>query len=238
MTIAALLLRPALMNATLTAPLATRILDTFRAPRRLAQRLEPFAPFGGALLIVIVIGMAALFLVPDSFFVEMSANPVDRLGRPVELTSDPATIGRWGRYMAMFTVLVQLAAASLWHRGRSPAALRPAAARRRSGLPHLFRARRARAAHPRARRAHRHDHRPAAWRRDGADSLALLAPGLAHSSRLYAVLEGINPFTVWMLVMLAIAASALQRRDSWRTASLLLVGGYAALAVVVAVVTT
>jgi hypothetical protein len=226
------------MNATLSAPLGARVLDTFRAPRRLAERLGPYWPFAGALALVILVGMLALTRVPDSFFVEMSANPVDRLGRPVELTSDSATIGRWGRFMAMFTVLVQRPMLACGIAG----VLVLVFSLREKGGSAGFRSYFALTAHALLI--------PAAGELIGVlvsivrgggvvpISLALLAPGLDQGSFLYALLDGINPFTVWMLVVLAIAASTLQRRDSWKPVSLLLVGSYAALALVVALVTT
>jgi len=227
------------MNTALSAPLGSRILDTFRAPRRLAARLEPYWPFAGALGLVIGIGMLVLTQVPDSFFVAMSENPVDRLGRPVELTSDAATIGRWGRFMAMFTVLVQRPLLACGIAG----VLVLVFSLREKGGSAGFRSYFALTAHALLI--------PALGELIGLVlglargggvmpiSLALLAPGLDPGSFLYALLEGINPFTIWMLVMLAIAASALkQREESWKPVSLLLVGAYGALATLVAAVTT
>jgi hypothetical protein len=89
-------------------PLARRVADLVLAPGRLAQSLAfPGSPWFDALALVVLIGMLAVFAVPDEFYLEQVREAVDRRGRPVEITSDPAAIARWGRALSMFTALAQ-----------------------------------------------------------------------------------------------------------------------------------
>jgi hypothetical protein len=57
------------------------------------------------LLISTVIAVLSVLLVPDEIFTEQMTDPVSRRGRPVELTSPPEQIARWGRAMGMLGTL-------------------------------------------------------------------------------------------------------------------------------------
>ena len=81
-------------------------MQTLIAPRRLFRTFGPYAPWLGALAISTLIAVIATAGIPDSVFVEQVRDPTDRLGRPVTVTSDPATIGRWGRIMAAFSAVI------------------------------------------------------------------------------------------------------------------------------------
>lgn len=76
------------------------------APRRLFASFGTGAPWFGALALATLAAMIATSAIPDAAFVDQLRNPIDRLGRPVTVTSDAATVGRWGRILAAFSALM------------------------------------------------------------------------------------------------------------------------------------
>lgn len=90
----------------LARPLSRRVRDTFVAPRRLAAAITADTPWVDVLVITTVVAMVAAALLPAEFFLAQVETPVDRLGRPVEVTSPPEEIVRWGRMLQMFSALV------------------------------------------------------------------------------------------------------------------------------------
>lgn len=208
------------MNAPPAPPLHRRILETFVAPRRLFAAFDQDAPWFDVLLITTLAAAAAATLLPDDLFLAQVENPVDRLGRPVVVTSSPETVVHYGRYMAMLSALgghpvlafalagVLTLAFSVIGGGAgsyrqylsvvSHALLIPAlgtvllvAANAVASAPVSF-------------------------------NLALLAPGLPHGGLALRLLAGIDPFTVWMLIVCAAGVAVLDRRRSWASASALL----------------
>jgi hypothetical protein len=215
------------VNAPLAPPLHRRILQTFVAPRRLFADFHQDTPWFDVLLISTVAAIAAATLLPDDLFLAQVENPVDRLGRPVVVTSSPETVVHYGRYMAMMSAiaghpilafalagLITLAFTVLGGGAGSyrqylavvsHALLIPAL-----GTVLLIAANAVVSA-------------PVSF------NLALLAPGLSHGGLALRLLAGIDPFTVWMLVVCAAGVAALDRRRSWAGASALLLLLYVAL---------
>lgn len=86
-------------------PAKVRIRDTFLAPRRLAGELAGSTPWLGVLLLSTAIAALAVFTAPDDVFLEPMRSAVTRRGAPVEITSDPDVIVRWGRAMGMLAAI-------------------------------------------------------------------------------------------------------------------------------------
>ena len=216
-------------------PLSRRIVDTFAAPRRMASEMRVHAPWQGPLLIttaVAVIGAASL---PEEFFLSRAEKPVDRLGRPVAITSSPEEVVRWGRYRQMFSaavehpVVVLLVAALITVifsvAGRGHASMRQyfalaAHAFLISAVGVLL---------------------TAAWHlatgnAEAQPSLALLLGSSGDTAQPAATrfLGLVNPFTLWMLLVLAVGVDELDRRWSFPAAAGVLIGLYLALAAVLA----
>ncbi|MDQ3522635.1 MAG: hypothetical protein M3434_09920, partial [Gemmatimonadota bacterium] len=84
-------------------PLPRRVLNTFVAPRRLFAEFRVHTPWLGVLAVTTLVAMLATITIPDWYFVEQTRNATNRLGRPVTVTSDAATIARWGRILAAFS---------------------------------------------------------------------------------------------------------------------------------------
>ncbi len=94
------------MSEVLTpVPARVRILDTFLAPRRLAGHLAGSTPWLGILLISMAVAILAVLSVPDEVFLEPMRDAVTRRGVPVEVTSDSQVVVRWGRMLSMLATL-------------------------------------------------------------------------------------------------------------------------------------
>src|SRR5690606_32464700 len=85
--------------------LASRVRDTFIAPGRLARELRHAAPWIDVLLLSTAVAALSVLAVPDEIFVEQMQEAVTRRGEPVEITSGPADIARWGRAIAMLSTI-------------------------------------------------------------------------------------------------------------------------------------
>jgi hypothetical protein len=87
-------------------PLSERIIATFVAPRRLLPDFRGGTRWLDVLVISTAIAVLSVYLLPESFFVEQMRDAVTRRGEPVDITSSPAEIARWGRYLGMLTALI------------------------------------------------------------------------------------------------------------------------------------
>ena len=94
------------MNDPTARPLAPRVLDTFVAPGRLFRRFGEWTPWLGVLAISTVVAMIAAALQPAEVFLDQMEGAVNRRGAPVEITSPPAEIVRFGRMLATFSALI------------------------------------------------------------------------------------------------------------------------------------
>jgi hypothetical protein len=80
-----------------------RVALTFAAPRRLFATSPESLPWAGVLLLSTAIAMIAAAALPPDYFLTQMEGAVNRRGAPVEITSDPAEVVRWGRYLYMFS---------------------------------------------------------------------------------------------------------------------------------------
>lgn len=87
-------------------PLPARVLDTFVSPVRLFRRFGDWTPWFGVLAISTAVAMVAAATQPPDVFLDQMEDPVNRRGAPVEITSPPEDIVRWGRMLATFSALV------------------------------------------------------------------------------------------------------------------------------------
>lgn len=101
------------VSAVKTASIWERIRAVFLAPSTLPARLSPEFPWLDVLLITTAIAMIGVFAIPDSAFLDPMQDPVNRRGRPVEVTSSPDVIARWGRIMGMIAVIATHPAVAL-----------------------------------------------------------------------------------------------------------------------------
>lgn len=194
------------------APLARRVAQTLFAPRALFEDLRVHAPWAGPLLISVAVAMLAAAALPASHFTDAMRAPVDRLGRPVTVTSAPATIALWGRILLAFSAAVMqpliafvLAGALalgfgglLRGEGRfapylalvSHVLLIPALGTLLAVAVQLARG--------------------APWE----PSLAVAVPGLAGDGFAARLLAALNPFTLWALAAAALGVSVLEPKRS------------------------
>lgn len=86
-------------------PAKVRVRDTFLAPARLPGHLAGSTPWLGVLLLSTAIAILAILAVPDEVFLEPMRGAVSRRGAPVEITSDPDVIVRWGRALGMLSTI-------------------------------------------------------------------------------------------------------------------------------------
>jgi hypothetical protein len=221
--------QPSAPAAPAAGTLGERIVLTFLAPARLAERLRHELAWFDVLVVVVLVAMLAVFAVPDELYLSQAAEAVDRRGRAVEITSDPATIARWGRYLAMLTALVQWPLLVL---GMAAALLVVFNGGLRAGLE--FRQYMALSTHGFLVIALQQltllTLALTAGLRPESVSLAALLPLAREGGALYAVLDLVSPFTLWMLCVLGIGVGGLQQRIRPRTAVAVLVSGYLALA--------
>ena len=206
------------------ADLMHRVRDTLIAPGRLADRVRADAPWLDALLISTLVAILAVAAMPDEVFTASMEDPVTRRGEPVEITSDPSVIARWGRWMGMLAIVgthpltvITLAGIltllfSLIGRGQagfreyislaSHAMLIPALG---TLLALLLRF--------------------AGGLVTGTSIAAFYSPDDAPNL-FVAALTAIDPFVVWMLIALGAMVHGLEPRHSRAGAASVLVGGY------------
>src|SRR5690606_6418418 len=83
----------------------TRVRHTFLAPSKLAADLRHAAPWLDVLLVSTAVALLSVALMPDEVFTESMSSPVTRRGEPVEITSSPEAVARWGRGMGMLATI-------------------------------------------------------------------------------------------------------------------------------------
>ncbi len=212
-------------------PLASRIRDTFVAPGRLAREIRRAAPWVDVLLLSTIVAALTVLAVPDSVFVEQMEDAVTRRGEPVEITSSPAEIARWGRAIAMLStiathpiVVFTLAGVLALLFG----VIGKGATRFREYL---------------SLTAH-------AMLIPAAGSIVFLLVSLVTGSEpeaagqtagpgglISGVLGAVDPFAIWMLVVLAVGVNRIDpRHPTWRAIGVLLAGYLALLLATTALV--
>jgi hypothetical protein len=218
-------------------PLAQRVRDVFIAPVRLSEHLRDRPEWMGPLLLSVAIGVLTIILLPDQVLYDGMAGATSRRGKELaEITSDPATVALWERLrLSMGVIFTQpvkawLVAGALmlglgrlfggatpfWHYlAVTTHALLISALGALCVLPLQI------------------------ARMDGSvePTLALLVPGMERFGALGQVLASINPFTVWMLAVLAIGVATLERRRSPALPLGILLGVYGAVLIGITVLT-
>jgi hypothetical protein len=215
------------------APLGRRVLQTFLAPAELFRGSRGYAPWLGPLLLSTLVAVVAVLAIPDGAY-QMTEPPVNRRGRPVEITSDLDTIAHYGRMLGMLAALAMhpmiiLAAAgvlallfSVLLRGEgryvqylsiaAHASLIAALGTLTAAAVALLRGSEPRGITPAL--------------------LPLVPPG----SFAYRLLEGLDVFTLWALLVAALGVSLVNRRLSFARAAAVLLGVYLAAAAGVAAI--
>lgn len=205
------------MNLRAAAPLHRRILDTFVAPRRLFAGFDQDTPWFDVLLIATGAAVAAATLIPDEFFLAQVQNPVDRLGRPVVVTSSPSAVTHYGRLLAMMSAFVGHPILAFCLAGVLSLVFTIL-----GGGAASFRQYLAVASHAMLipalgtiilLAANALGHGPVSF------DLAILAPGLTRGGLALRVLAGIDPFMIWMLLVTAVGVAQLDGRRRWGSAA-------------------
>lgn len=213
-------------------PLMRRIAATFIAPARLADSIRDRPRWLDVLLLSTLVAIAAAAMLPDEMFLEAVRDPVSRRGTPVEVTSPPGEVVRWGRYLAMMSALVGHPLLAFALAGVLTLAFTVVPRGSNRFLEHL-----ALSSHALLIPALGSLIGLALGYATGGEphvSLALLAPFLDDGSTARELLALISPFTLWMLVVLAIGVARLDPRRTVLASASLLVGGYLALALILA----
>jgi hypothetical protein len=221
--------------AAAPAPLSRRVLQTFAAPAELFRGFRDHAPWVGPLAISVVVGMLVVLAVPDQAFVEATEGAVNRRGRPVEITSDPGTIARYGRMMGMLVTVVRQPLAAFALAGALTLVFTVLLRGRVRFLQYL------------AVTTHAFlitalgsllAAGVAAFRGTEPEGITpALLPGIPAGTFLHRLLAGLDPFTLWALLFAALGVSILDRSRSWGSAAAILLGTYLAAAVLLAAAT-
>lgn len=217
-------------------PLPRRIVRTFFSPGELFREIrQGTPPWAGPLAVSILAAMVVVAAMPQDAFVALTEHAVNRRGEPVQVTSDPAAIARYGRMLGMIVALVRqpltafaLAGAlalvsAVLLRGRASYLQYLAVTTHALLITALGSLLAAGIALVRGGQPER-------------VSLATLVPAFAPGTLGARILEGVDLFTVWALLFAALGISAINGSRSWRRAAGVLVGAYLATALVLAVV--
>ena len=223
-------------GTTEAPPLLQRIIQVFTAPRRLFATFGDDPPWVDVLAISTAIAVVAVLAMPAEYFLEQTVGAVDRRGRPVEITSDPREVVRYGRYLGMMAAgashpLIAFAIGGLLTLLFSVIA----------GSRTTFRSHLAVASHALLI--------PAAGTvvglmvqllGGGAEFQATVGQlgGLPPGGVFVTFLASLNLFTLWMLGVLAAGVAALDPRRRWLGAATVLLTLYLVLAWLVAWATT
>lgn len=218
------------------APLGARIAATFTAPARLAALIREQPRWIDVLLISTVVAVAAAAMIPGEVFLTAAEDAVNRRGAPVEITSPPEEIVRWGRYMAMLNALVGHPLVAFGLAGVLSIIFTVLPGGRNSFTQHL------------ALTSHAllivalgtlvsMVLGIATGAAVGDASLGALLPFVDPDSAMGEILALINPFTVWMLFVVGVGVSVLDPARSRRVTLGVLLGGYALLVLAIGLVT-
>lgn len=221
-----------------SAPLSLvdRIVATFTAPARLAGSIRERPRWIDVLLISTLVAVAAAAMIPEEVFLTAAEEAVNRRGAPVEITSPPAEIVRWGRYMAMLNALVGHPLVAFGLAGVLSIIFTVLAGGRNSFTEHL-----SLTSHALLIVALGTLVSMALGLATGATvgdaSLGALLPAVAQGAAAGEVLALINPFTVWMLFVVGVGVSVLDPARSRRATLGILLGGYAVLVLAIVLAT-
>ena len=209
--------------------LAARVARTFFSPARLFVGFHDGTPWVGVLAISTLVAMIAAPFLPAEHFLARMEDPVNRLGRPVEVTSSPKEIVRWGRYLEAFSALAAhpliafglagllLLVFTVLGRGRGSFRQYLAVSSHALLIPALG------SLVAIALRVSTGDF-------TAQPSVARLVGFVAPAAADNAFLEGLNVFSLWMLVVLGVAVAVLNGRTSWMRPAAALVTVYLLLA--------
>jgi hypothetical protein len=209
--------------------LRSRVVRTFTSPARLFAEFHDGSPWLGVLAISTLVAMVAAATLPADYFLREMVDPVTRLGKPVQITSSPAEIVRWGRYRQVLSALamhplIPFALAGLLSlvftvlgRGRATFRQYLAVSAHALLIPALGTviaiAMRLMSSDPSAE--------PTV-----AKLLWFAGPAVARN----AFLASLNVFSLWMLIVLGVAVAVLDGRPSWIRPATALLGIYMLLA--------
>ena len=213
------------------APLGRRVLQTFLAPADLFRASRGYAPWMGPLLLSTLVAVVVVLAIPDQAF-ELTEPPVNRRGRPVEVTSGLETIALYGRMLRMLSALAMHPLIVLAAAGVLALLFRVLLRGEGRSLQYL-----SIAAHASLVAALGTLAAAAVALLSGAEprgitpALLPLAPPGSFAHRL---LEGLDLFTLWALLVAALGVSLVNRRRSFASAAAVLLGVYVALAVGIA----
>ncbi|HET7274615.1 MAG TPA: YIP1 family protein [Longimicrobiaceae bacterium] len=223
------------MSGAKPDPLASRVLAVFASPGTLFESFRQRAPWVGPLVISTIVVMLAMATMPQEVFLAQAESAVDRRGDPVTITSEPADIATYGRLMAVLGVAVANPTAAFAVAGiltlvfsllgGGPATYRQFLAAtthsllivslgtligivmQLAGLP------------------------------GSSIALLLLEPLLGPGSTVAAILQNLNFFLLWMILVLGLAVSKLDDRRSWPVAASVIFGLYLVFALATSSVT-
>ena len=225
-------------ETTVSTPLSLgkRIAATFTAPARLAGSLRERPRWIDVLLISTLVAVAAAAMIPEEVFLTAAEEAVNRRGAPVEITSPPAEIVRWGRYMAMLNALVGHPLVAFGLAGVLSILFTVLSGGRNSFTEHL-----ALTSHALLIVALGTLVSMVLGLATGATvgdaSLGALLPAVDPETAAGEVLALINPFTLWMLYVVGVGVSVLDAARSRRTTLGILLGGYAVLVLAIVLAT-
>lgn len=210
-----------------------RITATFTSPSALAALIRDRPRWLDVLLLSTAVAIAAAAMLPPETFLETSREAVNRRGAPVEITSPPEEIVRWGRYLAMLSATVGHPLVAFALAGVLTLLFTMVPRGRNTFMEHV-----ALSSHALLIAAFGSvvgiALRLLSGEAEAHVSLAMLAPFLDAGSPVREFLELISPFTLWMLTVVAFGVAALDPRRSRASTVALLVGGYLVLALVLA----
>jgi hypothetical protein len=212
-------------------PLTRRIVATLIAPRSLVPAFRAGTPWVDALIVSTAVAMLAVYFLPEGFFVEQMSDAVNRRGDPVDITSTPAEIARWGRYLGMLTALATYPLFAIGLAGLLSLVVRMLGDQGTTFRDHL-----ALASHAFLILA-LGSLLAIVLQRITGDPDAFFTPALFlpdSESLPVRILAGIDLFTVWMLSVVSIWLGALNPRHGATRFALILLGLYLALNVATA----
>ncbi len=214
--------------------LPRRILAVFAAPGELFESFRHSAPWFGPMAISTLVVMFAMATLPSEVFLAQTENAVDRRGDPVEITSDAAEIATYGRMMSVLGVAVANPTAAFAVAGILTLVFSMIGGGAASYREYLA--------------ATTHSLLVVSLgmligiilQIVGFPSttllLALLEPFIQLDGTLQAILENLNFFLLWMILLLGLAVSKLDGRRTWVSSAATIFGLYLAFIITTAFV--